>query len=183
VSGRAWLLAAAALAVIALAIGLLFMARPSDLAPQSQADRRDATLAQEPHPLPPRDAALPVSRPPPAPDASGEPAEQRTARADRQQIIGALHDSGSGTEPWSAQGTAVLDVIAHAGGTQSEGGCYVAGCGAVFTFESESDYRRGVDTLLASEAFRAWTGGKRFASPERLPDGRVIIAIALYRPD
>ena len=62
-------------------------------------------------------------------------------------------------------------------------GCYVSGCGAMFTFPSLEIYRRRVAELEASEASRAWTGGKRFTEPELLPDGHVAVGLVLYRPD
>jgi hypothetical protein len=171
--------------VVALAVGLLLMARPSDLPPPPRA--RDAVAASTGS-----SAALSVSvsvrdataAPRPIDADTNWADEQRAARSDREQMITSLRQSGSGQEVWVAQGTAALDVLAHASGVQmTEAGCFIAGCGAVFTFATETEYRRGVDTLLASDAFRAWTGGKRFAPPERMPDGRVVIAIVLYRPD
>jgi len=185
VSGRTWLLAAMAVVVVVLAVGLLLMARPSDHeSPPRARDAAFASTGSSAAPsvsVPARDAA--AALPPPDADTAWA-VEQRAARSDREQMMTSLHQSGSGQESWVAQGTAALDVLAHASGVQaSDAGCFIAGCGAVFTFATETDYRRGVDTLLASDAFHAWTGGKRFAPPERLPDGQVVIAIVLYRPD
>jgi hypothetical protein len=105
------------------------------------------------------------------------------ASAERVQVIAGLSNSGAGAEAWNAQALALLDSLAQRGVAITDAACFVAGCGATFTFPSEAEYRRRIDELQRSDAYRAWTGGKRLTSPELAADGRVTIAVALYRPD
>ncbi len=139
-----------------------------------------------PAPAPPHfDAASAIAR---AVDAlvaadAASDAAAIAARVERRQIIAGLVESGSGAEAWDAQGTALLDSLAHRGVEMTGAACFVAGCGATFTFPSEAEYRRRIAELESSDAYRAWTGGKRLTDPEVGADGRVTIAVALYRPD
>ena len=100
-----------------------------------------------------------------------------------EAALARLHASGSGVESWDRQGLALLDSIAHDGVEIHDAGCYIAGCGASFTFASEAEYHRRIDELGGSELYRGWTGGKHLTGPEIHSDGRVTIALVLYRPD
>ena len=90
-----------------------------------------------------------------------------------------LRASGSANEVWVSQGMAVLDAV----GAGSDLGCFVAACGGVFVFASQADYTQRRATVEASTAYAAWTGGKRWTDVEQLRDGRVRVALLLYRPD
>ena len=103
--------------------------------------------------------------------------------SDRETLLAGLRDSGSGVESWDAQGATLLTSLATGGVTLRDATCYVAGCSATFTFPTERDYQRHIAELETSELYRAWTGGKRLSTPETRPDGRVIVALLLYRPD
>ena len=89
----------------------------------------------------------------------------------RAEVIARLHESGSGVEPWDDQGQALLASLAHDGVEIRDSGCFIAGCGATYTFPSEAEYRRRFDEFAASDLYRAWTGGKRITDPERIRCG------------
>ena len=98
-------------------------------------------------------------------------------------MLAAVRESGSASEPWVTQGASLLDSIATGGTTISERACAIAGCGAVFEFSSMPEYLRQRASAESSTAFEAWTGGKQWSTPETLEDGRVVVALVLYRPD
>jgi len=131
----------------------------------------------EPSPRRAEPASVPV-----ATDARGDDAGD--ASRERQELLARVRSSGRGDEPWNAQAGDVFAAFARSGARVDEVGCYVVGCAATLTFESSADYRRFRSELDASDAYRAWTGGKRFTSPEADPQGaRVTLAVVLYRPD
>jgi hypothetical protein len=115
-----------------------------------------------------------------ATEAATPPAEHAAARA-RAELVATLRASGAATETWSGQGMALLGRAHAAASTDS--GCFVAGCAAVFTYASQSDYMQQRAALEASPEYTAWTGGKRWTDVEQLGDGRVRVGLLLYRPD
>ncbi len=159
------LVIALALALAAAAIGLLLLLRSP------------ATPV-------PRDAAAIVT-PADAPRllASMIDAAAPAARAEREAVMTTLAHSGIGDEAWAAQAGALFTAIAQPPVTVSVTGCYIAGCGATFTFASEADYRRTLAGLAELAAYRAWTGGKKLTNPETRSDGSVVVGLVLYRPD
>jgi hypothetical protein len=50
-------------------------------------------------------------------------------------------------------------------------------------FASMSEYEQAVAAISALPQFRDWTGGKKWTIAEQAPDGRVLVALLLYRPD
>jgi hypothetical protein len=109
-----------------------------------------------------------------APDAS--------ARTERDTALQVMRRSGSANEVWTAQAGALFDAIRRTTAlTDVE--CYVAGCSAMLTFSSEIAYHDGLAHLPALEEYRAWTGGKQWTIPEVQADGKVIVAVLLFRPD
>lgn len=161
----------AALALLGLAIALVVLTRPHP----------PTTL---PPPAPSRDAAA-VTTPPPPPTLPTIDAAVAASggRAEREHMVAQIVDRLGGHESWNAQGIELLQAFGGRAQTTTDLGCYMAGCVATFTFASESTYRAAYDDVTATRAYAAWTGGKRVSSPEVLPDGRVIVAIALERPD
>jgi hypothetical protein len=86
-----------------------------------------------------------------------------------------LRSSGTGSEPWVPQATTLLRGFDPAARVE----CYVAGCAATITFDSEDAYEHAVDVIRTDET---WTGGKQWVSPERA-GGKITAVLILYRPD
>ncbi|MEP6861951.1 MAG: hypothetical protein ABJE66_15110 [Deltaproteobacteria bacterium] len=105
-----------------------------------------------------------------------------TARAEREAALETLRRSGPADETWSSQAGAVIDSVKPAA-TVSDVGCYVVGCGATLTFDSDRTYRDALAQLASSAPYRAWTGGKQLTSPEVQSDGHVVVELLLFRPD
>jgi hypothetical protein len=133
-----------------------------------------------------------ATAPAPAPDATPSgaarpdrpPAEVTDphAQTERETLVADLRASGSGAEPWDAQGTALLAAIGRRAVATSQAGCFTAGCAATFTFASRTELDRARIEAARSPQYRAWTGGKRWTTPEVSRD-RVVITLLLYRPD
>jgi hypothetical protein len=158
----------AALALLALAIALVVLTRPHPPTPMPTP------------PSPSREAVAPA--PPPMLPAIDSGAA--AARAEREHMVAKIVDRlGSHEESWNATGIDLLHAFGRGAQATTDLGCYMAGCIATFTFASESAYRAAYDEVTATPDYAAWTGGKRASAPEVLPDGRVIVAIALERPD
>lgn len=175
-TARVWLVAGAVALVIAGVI-LFIQVRRRDEPVIVVAALHDAAPRVVPPPPPiPVDAPQVVAR---ADAASSAPA----ARDERETVLGDLRNSGTGHEPWDVQAITVFDSISRGQVTTSEVGCFIAGCGATFVFPSLAEYRRDFDALQTADAYRAWTGGKRWTTPEVGSDGRVSVALVLYRPD
>jgi hypothetical protein len=105
------------------------------------------------------------------------------ARQERETVLASLRESGEGHEGWETQATELFGSLANRDTQVSDVGCYIAGCAATFTFSSQAAYHSQIDRLQTSPAYAAWTGGKRYSAPETREDGRVIVALVLYRPD
>jgi hypothetical protein len=177
VTGRLLLLASAV--VVALLVALVVMLRQDPRSSGRTAPSGDA------RPLEARDAPL---APPVSPVDAGAAApidveRGKMARDERETVLATLRESGPGAEAWDDQALALLASLKHAGADSEGAACFIGGCSATFTFRGELDYRRGLDELVASEGYRAWTGGKRLTTPELGADGRVVVAFVLYRPD
>lgn len=119
-----------------------------------------------------RDAAIAIALvDAPSPDASPSAA------------LTTLRTSGAGRESWDGQATSLLEAGAAGAISSTAPECYIAGCAATFTFASDARYRERTAALIASDAYRAWTGGKVLTEPDHQPDGRVVVTLLLYRPD
>jgi hypothetical protein len=132
------------------------------------------TTAPESPPPPATATPPPVVEPAPVVDA---------ALHSRDELLGNLRMSGLGEEPWAGQASALFRAIATPPTRVEIVGCYVAGCGAVLTFASLEAYRAQLAKIEQSDVYRAWTGGKQLAEPEPRGDGRVDVALVLFRPD
>lgn len=107
----------------------------------------------------------------------------RVARAERDKVLDGLRNSGSGAEPWDHDAATLLDAVGRRAQRGEQAGCFVAGCGGSFVFASASDFESQRAEIEATPEYQAWTGGKRWTVPEAQPDGTVVVALALYRPD
>ncbi len=166
-----------------LAMVLLVLTRPRDEQLSHSASTLDVTESRE---LQPAIAGEPEPAPKPVGvevDAAIVRGDEVAARDEREAVLASLRDSGPSAESWDAQATMLLDSVARSPAAASETGCFVAGCGATFTFPSKTEYQRRLDSLLASDGYLAWTGGRRLTAPETRPDGRIVMALVLYRPD
>jgi hypothetical protein len=163
-------LALAAVVLLGLAIGLVVLTRPHPTSPVVVA-RADAA------------AANPIAPPPPALPSTDAGAPPSTARAERELLLSKIIDHLGGHEGWNEQGTDLLRAFGRGAVATSDLNCYMAGCIATFTFASEDAFHATYDEVTTSPRYAAWTGGKRVTAPELLPDGRVIVAVALERPD
>jgi hypothetical protein len=186
---RAALLVIAGVAVLLLVtlVGLLIEVRSAP--PASVAERPTVSLGAASPAAPPATQPSPRSRADsdqPGPPAMGTAtAEDRaSARIERAQLIEALRDSGPASESWVGRATTLLEEISkeYAAGMTPEG-CYIAGCAGTFVFASVADYERAIAASMALPDYQGWTGGKRWTTPEHAPDGRVLVALLLYRPD
>jgi hypothetical protein len=175
------LILAAGAVVAAFAIVLLVSTHRDAEPPASPPNVRDAG-AQAP-PSPPIVVDAPAPPPEVRADAWVPGAAETSARDEREKALAELHDSGLGHEDWDSAAEALLGSIARGPVEATDAGCFIAGCGMTYTFPSEDAYLRGIDELQRSDGFRAWTGGKQFTTPERRADGRVVVALLLYRPD
>jgi hypothetical protein len=151
--------------LVGLLIALVVMVRRDAAPPVTMQHRRDTAVVVEP-PIVHR-LALDA-----APDAS-----------ERDNALASLRASGVGDEVWNGQATTLLDSFATNGVSINDRACFIAGCAATFTFASDRDYRERAAELVETDAYRAWTGGKRFTSTETRADGRIVVALLLYRPD
>ena len=180
----AWSIGVAFVALATLGIGILVLTRErgdeprSDVkAPEYDAAVHIVTTVATDAPPPSR---LPIDS---ALAAVNEAAANEAARIDREAVIQALAESGAGAEDWDDQATRLVQEFGGAPVATKIAGCFVGGCGATFTFPSGVEYQQRLDALLASDGYRAWTGGKRLSIPESLPGGRIVLAVVLYRPD
>ena len=105
------------------------------------------------------------------------------ARDERDEAFTALMSSGEAKEEWVDRANNLFDSIGRQALATSKIGCYVAGCGATFTFPSVAEFDRRRALVEASDEYKAWTGGKKWTTPEPTPDGRIAVALLLYRPD
>ncbi len=94
-----------------------------------------------------------------------------------------VRTSGPAHEHWDEQARALFNSLAKDDTVVAYEGCYVAGCAATLSFASEDDYRRARDEAERSELYRAWTGGKKWSRPDIAEDGRLLVALVVYRPD
>jgi hypothetical protein len=179
VSVRAWLICGCTTAVAGLAIGLFVLARrgPTPHAAASGDVRAQSVVAVA------TDAVVEHRSERDAVAAPPRLAAELAARAERETVLANLRESGSASESWEGQASALFQTFARDVVHVSDDRCFVAGCGATLTFPSEAAMRRAFDDLQTSEAYRKWTGGKRITAPEHLDDGRVVVALVLYRPD
>jgi hypothetical protein len=137
-----------------------------------------------PPPAPPTTATAEPARPRPlAAPALAAGASDAREPSERERWVTTVVESGSGREPWTDQGTALLQTIARDAAHTETLGCYIAGCTATYTFASRAAYERAYDAAQRSADYAAWTGGKRWSMPEQAPDGEVTTALLLYRPD
>ena len=105
------------------------------------------------------------------------------ARDERDKALQALIDSGEEREEWGDRAMNLFDSIGRQALATSKLGCYVAGCGATFTFPSVAEFDRRRALVEGTDEYKQWTGGKKWTTPEPTPDGRIAVALILYRPD
>jgi hypothetical protein len=165
--------------VAVLVIALYVLVRRSNTEPEARTKPRDAVVVAPPLAPPSEPSVTPTT---PLDARAIDPAAA-AARQERETVLASVRDSGEGHEAWEAQGTALFDAFAKRGARVTGSSCYIAGCAATLGFPSQAAYRRALDEVQASEAYLAWTGGKRLTSPELAEDGRVTVALVLYRPD
>jgi hypothetical protein len=182
VSRRIALLVAASLVAAAgviLAVSMRREAPASSAARPRAVDARgaDATIARADVDAPA--AAIAAEPAPPA----AEPDAGAAARDERLAAIATLERSGPGREDWDASAMAIFDAADTGSVEVTSVGCFIAGCAATMTYASRDAYARGLERLQGSAPYRAWTGGKVLTRPELLADGRVVVALVLYRPD
>lgn len=167
---HAVLVIAAGLVVLGSVIALLAQIRkPPDLEPEIARDAAPPPTISE-HVAIDAMSAVVITR-------------HSAAREERETTLLGLRESGEAVEPWNEQATALFAAIGRSLATVSGAGCFIAGCGATLAFPSEAAYRRARLDIEGLEAFRAWTGGKTYTSPETLPNGTVVVGLVLYRPD
>ena len=171
-------LIAAAVIVVAMGVGLLVAIR--------RADTPTAPSIPSAPPTHPIDAASQVveTPAPTAPALDANTAGAAAARDERDQLLQRLADSGRADEVWVDKATALFDAIGRAPVETHVIGCYVAGCGATFTFASLAAYR---DRIAASATNRHLSRVDRRQTLQRSgeirADGSVIVGLVLYRPD
>ncbi len=174
-------LLAAGLVIVAIAIFLLWRAirEPVVVAPVERAPVETPPPAPTPTPAPAPIAPAVPAPPLPAPgDAPHTPAyDERVAAVD------AIRRSGDAYEPWSNDGRRVIADLIVPGARASDIGCYIAGCVGVVTFDTDAAAALAVANLESSQAWQAWTGGKKITTPDIAPDGHTTVAIVLSRPD
>ncbi len=158
---RIWLLVLA-LAVAAAGIVLFVLAREQP-APVTMA------------PPPPRDA--PAPRPTPvAIDAKvTPPVDAAVIDAAPAAELETLRSSGAGHEAWVPQAGNLLRGFDPTANVE----CYVAGCAALITFDSDDAYEHAVQVTREDQT---WTGGKKWLSPTRVGT-KITAVLILYRPD
>ena len=110
-------------------------------------------------------------------------ADATAAPTERAAALASLRESGAAQESWDGDALAVFDGIARSGVAVADRGCFIAGCGATLTFPAGAELAHALDQLQAAPTYRAWTGGKRLTRPEPGADGRISLALILYRPD
>ena len=158
----------------AFAIWLRIAAKPSEPpAPTPAVAPAPAAVAPAPGSSQPQ---LPPSPVAPAPVLAPEPSE-------RERWVKPVLRSGSGHEQWTERGTSLLEQIGRNAVRSDDVGCYIAGCTATYTFASRDEYDRTIHAVQRSAEYQAWTGGKRWTTPEPAHDGAVTSALVLYRPD
>jgi hypothetical protein len=129
-------------------------------------------------------AAVPtVARAAQAPAAKQiDVASREAARAERTEWVQRMA-SHEGREHWADQGESLLDEIGSRAERIADRGCYISGCTATYTFTSRSVYDQLARDVVGWTTYIAWYGGKQWSTPEDQDDGRVMIALLLYRPD
>jgi hypothetical protein len=129
-----------------------------------------------------------TSRPVPPtaqPDASSAPVanvDGDAAHADRVAVVTRMA-SHKGREKWAPRAEGVLDDIGQHAERVEDRGCYISGCTATYTFASRAAYDATFRDATDSAAYKGWTGGKRWTTPEQQDDGKIIVALLLYRID
>ena len=158
---RIWL---AVLAVVVAVAGVvLYVLAREQAAPVAVAPRDAAPVAVS---VTRGDAAVAAVT---AADAAADAAPGRAA------ALETLRASGSASEVWAPQAANLL----HGFDPAAKVECYVAGCGATLTFDSQDAYEHAVELVRTDET---WTGGKKWADPVR-EGGRISAVLILYRPD
>jgi hypothetical protein len=129
---------------------------------------------------------LPVM-PVPTPDASGvvhqTVAERDAAKAQRTKWVHSAISSPRERERWTDQGQALIDEVSQRAAHVEDNGCFLQGCTATLTFPSRAAYDSVYSEIITSDAYAAWTGGKRWSTPEEQDDGRIVVALIIYRPN
>lgn len=111
------------------------------------------------------------------------PSERDAAKTQRTQWVQRAIASGSGREIWTDQGQELIDEIGRLAAGVEDSGCFLTGCTATYTFPSRASYDDAYREVTGSPSYAAWTGGKRWSTPEEQDDGRIIVALIIYRPN
>jgi hypothetical protein len=190
---RAWPVIVGGIVVVALAIVLAVLVRRGDPGVAVTPPRDGATASSDPgasgrgssaSPETARDGDATIVRDPDRPRTPPTAAPDDAAvGVSPAALIAELRTSGAANEKWAEQGISLLRSIAPGRADVTDVGCYVAGCAATLTFRSDAELHRALDDLEGSNIYLSWTGGKKLSAPEQHSDGRVSIALALYRPD
>jgi hypothetical protein len=152
------------------------------------ADAADAAITRRPPPLLPPQAADAAIVAIAVADASAEQPGDASApdasdpHAERVALTQNMA-ARSGHEHWVGKGEAVLDEVGHHALRVEDRGCYLSGCTATYWFLSRESYDATLRDEAASAVYAAWKGGKQWTTPEVQPDGQLVIALLLYRPD
>ena len=179
-------IAVVALALVGAGAWLFMQTRPS--APPREPPSVAASPAAPPRPVTP---TPPPTAPPPAVSAdAGAPAAGQidvvardAARAQRTEWVERMASHAGREKKWADKCESLLDEIGSRAEREADRGSYIAGCTATYTFTSRRVYDELARDVVGWTTYTAWTGGKQWSSPEYQDDGRVIVALLLYRPD
>jgi hypothetical protein len=175
-----------AIALAAAAVWLFFETRSApttatSASPPPAAPAADASA--------PRSATVPSTSPPSLPAAPAHAAEavdagsdRDAAHAERVTLVTRMA-SHNGREKWAPRAEALLDEIGQRAEHVQDRGCYISGCTATYTFASRASYDTGYRDAIGLAAYTGWTGGKLWTKPEQQDDGRIVVALLLYRID
>jgi hypothetical protein len=110
-------------------------------------------------------------------------AEREVARAQRTKWVQRAIASHPVHEKWTAAAQALIDQVGQRAEHVDDTGCFVIGCTGTFTFATRAAYDDAYRELTTTPAYETWHSGKRWTTPEEQDDGRVIVALVLYRID
>ena len=103
-------------------------------------------------------------------------------------MIADLKATGASNDPWTGEATKLFQAVQSAidpGGTAEHGKieCFREGCVQTTTFASAGDSEASLKALRDYEPFFTWPGVKSRTGSEHLPNGKVVNAVFLYRPE
>jgi hypothetical protein len=126
----------------------------------------------------------------PAPESTEAPAlaPPKTARDEREQMVSELRASGPSRESWTTAASKLFETLEPVldpdrKAKQSKVECFHEGCVRTTTFASVAESEASLRALKEFPSFLHWPGIKSRTGSEYLPDGQVMSAIFLYRPE